>query len=892
MNMIKVVGQTYSCCRLVSSVLEAAGFRLSKMAVVICTLSWGANAMAELPNEPQSDVNFSSKFFFGKEPVDVSRFANGNPVAAGTYSVDMFVNEFWIGRETVLFKTSGKKNAEPCFTVKQLERMAVDTNKLQLGERANADCQMIDQWVPSALASFDSSDLRLDLSVPQVSMRRSARGYVDPKYWDRGITAGILGYDFNTYEMRSDNLDTTSSYLGLNAGLNIGDWQLRHVSSVTWQSDLGRQWQRVATYAQRNIAPWTSKLTVGETNTSGELFDSVGFRGVQLATDDRMLPDSLRGYAPVVRGVASTNALVEIRQNGILIYHAPVAPGPFEFNDLYSTGYGGDLNVQIIEADGRVHGFNVPYASVAQSLRAGNSRYSVTLGQINEDFLDDEPYLFQATLQRGLTNLFTGYGGVVASDGYGAAQLGGAFNTGYGAFSVDVTHARTEIPGERTDSGKSLKLGYSKLLSESGTNLSIAAYRYSTSGYLSLRDALSQREFARNRRLDFDDFVPARDSLDGPLDLRLTQQARDFAQSQALRRQRNSFQLTITQPLGDSFGSVSATGFKRNYWAGGGDDTQYQVAYNNHWGSMGYSLSVMRTRDVIGRTNKEYYLSISVPLGTGRHSPSLRSMVTRNDQGYTNTQVGLSGTAGTDSNFDYGVTAARDTRDEMGNSGSANVQYRSPVTTLKGSYGHSSSYKQASAGISGALIAHSDGVTFSPQMGETMALVEADAAKGARVVNAAGVRVDGQGYAAIPYLTPYSSNTVELDPQGLPSSVELQNSSQQVAPFAGAVVKVKFATVKGRAVLIHALGPQGDTLPFAADVQDAQGQSVGMVSQGSRLYVRGVPDSGALTVKWGEKPEQRCLANYQLPPLTEEQKNSAQLQTVNAQCVAIPAAVH
>ncbi|KYF17681.1 hypothetical protein AIZ04_25550, partial [Salmonella enterica subsp. enterica serovar Typhimurium] len=79
---------------------------------------------------------------------------------------------------------------------------------------------------------------------------------------------------------------------------------------------------------------------------SGELFDSTQFRGVQLASDDRMLPDSERGFAPVVRGVANSNAKVRISQNGLTIYETTVAPGAFEIDDLYPTGYGGDLIVQ------------------------------------------------------------------------------------------------------------------------------------------------------------------------------------------------------------------------------------------------------------------------------------------------------------------------------------------------------------------------------------------------------------------------------------------------------------------------------------------------------------------------------------------------------------------
>ena len=94
---------------------------------------------------------------------------------------------------------------------------------------------------------------------------------------------------------------------------------------------------------------------------------------MRLSTDDQMLPDSLRGYAPVVRGVANSNAKVKISQNGVTLYETTVSPGPFQINDLYPTGYGGDLRVSVLEADGSEHTFTVHYAAVLLSLRPGSS---------------------------------------------------------------------------------------------------------------------------------------------------------------------------------------------------------------------------------------------------------------------------------------------------------------------------------------------------------------------------------------------------------------------------------------------------------------------------------------------------------------------------------------
>jgi outer membrane usher protein FimD/PapC len=38
-----------------------------------------------------------------------------------------------------------------------------------------------------------------------------------------------------------------------------------------------------------------SRLTLGDSYTPGDVFDGLNFRGVQIASDDNMLADSLRG---------------------------------------------------------------------------------------------------------------------------------------------------------------------------------------------------------------------------------------------------------------------------------------------------------------------------------------------------------------------------------------------------------------------------------------------------------------------------------------------------------------------------------------------------------------------------------------------------------------------
>ncbi|WP_250552385.1 fimbria/pilus outer membrane usher protein, partial [Escherichia coli] len=54
-------------------------------------------------------------------------------------------------------------------------------------------------------------------------------------------------------------------------------------------------------------------------------FDSVQMTGIKLETDTSMLPDSEQGFAPVVRGIANSDAQVVIKQNGYVIYQTWVS---------------------------------------------------------------------------------------------------------------------------------------------------------------------------------------------------------------------------------------------------------------------------------------------------------------------------------------------------------------------------------------------------------------------------------------------------------------------------------------------------------------------------------------------------------------------------------------
>ncbi|WP_426701129.1 fimbria/pilus outer membrane usher protein [Rhodanobacter sp. Col0626] len=877
---------------------------------VMAAAAAASGAAAADANASAADASFDRSMLSGagQNTTDLSRFERGNFVPSGTYSVDIYLNDGAIGRTDVRFAApSADASAAPCVTGALLDKLGLHPGKLSAQTTSdltdNSACVDMASVIPGASMTFDMADLRLDTSVPQAYLGQMARGYVDPKYWDSGVTAGLLDYNFNSYRTSSQGLAQTSSYLGLNAGLNLGRWHVRENSSLTWQSAAGsarssHRWQNIATYAQRDLPGMQAQLTVGDSWTSGEIFDSIGLRGVQLATDDRMLPQSLRGYAPTVRGVADSNAKVVVRQNGMLIYQTTVAPGPFTIDDLYATGYGGDFEVSVTEANGRVHTFSVPYASVPQLLRPGVIRFSVAAGQLRDESIEHKPGVVQATLQRGFTNMLTGYAGVAGSQGYAAVLLGSALNTRYGAFAVDVTAAHTRIPGLDTMSGQSVRLSYSKTLAQTGTSLTVAAYRYSTSGYLTLGDAVRARDYARRGLPVFAsgrptypqtiNGIPVSDLLTPAQQAALTgNDYRDGLVPTGVDRQRNNFSITLSQRLGTRGGSLYVNGSARNYWNRNDTDTQFQVGYNNSIGRMSYNISASRERDLSGRSDNRYMANVTIPLGNSSHTPTLTGGLTRDSSGGMQEQATLSGTAGVDDRFNYGATATHDSGDTgtTGSTGSINAGYRGTYAQLNAGFGAGSGYSQSSLNVAGGIVAHPGGVTFGQSLGDTVAIVEAPDAEGARVGNAAGVRIDHAGYALVPYVTPYILNTIDIDPTGLSLDVQLDNTSAQIVPRAGAVVIVKFKSESGRFVLIQAHLADGTTLPFGAEVIDDQGQTIGVVGQAGRIMMRTANESGRLNVQWQDQDVTRtCSFPYQLKSRSKGKRIVGAIEQIDATC--------
>ena len=203
----------------------------------------------------------------------------------------------------------GNDVLQPCLSIEQLKQWGVKTALFPQLVSEKSDCADL-KAIPLASTDFQFNAQRLVISIPQAAIDIPARGYVPPEMWDEGINAAMLNYSLsgaNSGRRPEGLTERTASMPTCVRGSTLGlaPAQLHHRSRDASGQD---KWDTVYTYAQRAVIPLKAQLTLGDSSSPADVFDSIPFRGGQLASDDDMLPDSLKGYAPVVRGIARTNA--------------------------------------------------------------------------------------------------------------------------------------------------------------------------------------------------------------------------------------------------------------------------------------------------------------------------------------------------------------------------------------------------------------------------------------------------------------------------------------------------------------------------------------------------------------------------------------------------------
>ncbi|MCT6592551.1 fimbria/pilus outer membrane usher protein [Pantoea dispersa] len=790
---------------------------------------------------------------------DLSRFSLGEEVPPGTYRVDIFLNGSLMSTRDVTFVAGdGKQTLSPCLTTGMLRGMGVREASTPDRFSLRNGCRPLAALIPGATTHYDVSRQRLDLTVPQAAMQSTARGYIPPGEWDEGIPAGLLNYTFTGNRM-SGRYAGENYFLNLQSGLNAGPWRLRDNSS--WmQSSQGiytaSRWQHINTWVERDIIPWRSRLIMGDASTPADVFDSVSLRGIQLLSDEAMLPDSQRGFAPVIHGIAQATSTVTVKQNGYQIYQTTVPPGPFNITDLYPAGNSGDLQVTLSGPAGS-RSWTVPWSTVPGLQREGFTKYALSAGEYRSGLAQqDNPSFVQGTVLRGLPYGWTAYGGTQLSANYHAYNLGLGKNMGRaGALSVDITHATAVLPDGSQHQGQSLHLLYNKSLTDWGTSIQLAGYRYSTQGFFTLADTAYGRMSGYSLT-----------GQDGPF---LVQPR--YTDYYDLRHSpRGRVQLSLSQQAGSS-GSLYLSGSTQSWWGTSQTDRQLQAGVSATTGDVTWNLSYSLIQSAwMDGTDRQLAVSLSVPLshwlrpsGSNpfRNARAGLAVTTGKDSPAT-TLASLSGTLLQDDSLSYSLQQGASGQG-AGYSGNASLSWRTPWATPSVGYSQASDQRQLYYTLSGGMVAHSGGLTLSQPLGDTLILVNTGGAGGIPVGSLPGIRTDYRGYAVIPYASDYRENRVALDVNALPANTDVDDPVSVMVPTHGAVVRADFRARVGLRTLMT-LTYNGRPVPFGASAHSEVSGDTGIVGDNGEVYLSGLPPEGTLHVQWGKRENKQCHARYRL----------------------------
>ncbi|ENP3038027.1 fimbrial biogenesis outer membrane usher protein [Salmonella enterica] len=679
---------------------------------------------------------------------------------------------------------------------------------------------------------FSFYGMSMVLYVPSTALMNSNSELSPENQWDDGVNAMILNYDAKAYhrDVKYNSPSNESYYVSINPGINVGDWRLRNSGIWHRSYDDKSSYQNSYVYAEKDIRALKSKVLFGESSTGADIFNSIPFSGIKLATSDSMIPYFDRTSVPAIRGVANSVAQVEVRQNGYLIYSTEVPAGPFTLTDVPAS-QGQALDVTVMENNGTTQQFSIPYDMPAISMKAGNISYEITLGKFrpySETAREDS--FGNGTLIYGFNDFFTGYTGFQTSSHYWSGAVGMGFNlNSLGAISIDEIYARTEY-GDKS-SGSALRARYSKNISGTGTSFTLASYRYASEGYKTFADAMetwNQNKSYQNRK--YDTSISMRQELFGygSLDLML---------SQTLYWQKER----------ETYASVNYSG----------------SLYRGISFSTGWNRTLNSTND---RKEDVFSTSISIPFNIfSMNASSTRinyQVISERDRSISN-YVNLNGMT-YDNRLAWNVAQSTNNKQHNNNRSNVNASLKNSFGTVTGMYNYSPLSTQYGGGINGSFIVHGGGITLGPFINGAAALVDTDGAEGIKVTNRAGIKTDDKGYAIVTPLNTYRKNDISVKQAGLKKNTDIAQTISSVIPTDNALVKASFKNYTGKKAIFSINGVGSSNIPFGATVMSDHSSSMGVMDEDGNVYLSGLADTGVLTVKWGESAGQQCKAFYQL----------------------------
>lgn len=786
----------------------------------------GAILLLQVCSTPAAqDIQFNSDILDleDSQHIDLSVFSKAGFVMPGIYSLAVHINKHELSEQPILFTApdNSPQDSVACISPALVEQFELKSSaKGQL--RWWHDNQCLD------ISSLEGTQMRIDLgasalylNIPQAWLEYNSPDWDPPSRWDEGVNGLLLDYDLNGQSNSSQGKRSDSLGVIGTVGANLGAWRLRADMQGQTERSRGQATQHSLTwnryYAYRAIAPLRSRLTVGEDYLSSNLFDSFLYAGVNLASDDNMLPPNLRGYAPEVTGVATSNARVTVSQQGRLLYETQVAAGPFRIQDI-NNAINGKLDVRVEELDGSVQEYQMDTANIPYLTRPGTVRYKLTAGRPSDgEHNIDGPLFASGEFSWGVSNGWSLYGGGIGTQDYNAAALGaGRDLTILGALSVDVTQSRAVLP-QGSLTGKSYRVSYSKRFDDYDSQVTFAGYRFSEENFMNMSEFL---------------------------------QARD--QQHRQNKAKEMYTATVNKQFRQQGVSIYMNYSRQTYWNRPASD-RYSISLSRYFDAGRFknlSLSLTAYSNKSERNaDQGGYLSLSLPWGSGsyNYNTSVNSTNTTHSAGYydrlsdkTYYQVS-GGTSRTGQSLNANMSHEAD-----------NARFNANASYLPGESSAIGGSVQGGA----TLTAHGGALHRSNIAGGTRLMVDTGGVGGVPIRGSGPLtRTNYFGKAVIADINPYYRDQASIDLDSLGDDVEATRSVTQATLTEGAIGYRKFDVISGTKAMAFITLPHGPTPPFGATVHNRRGQETGIVSDKGGVYLSGIKADEVMSVRWDGKDQ-------------------------------------
>lgn len=725
----------------------------------------------------------------------------------GYHNVTVNIN----GKKRTLMPVKFDEEGTPCIDKEFLENAGL------IKQIKRGTCPKIHQyWSGSTIESSPDVE-EISVVVPPEAL--------DPDFGRqfaevRGGRAAMLNYSmFGTHNQYDDeNADRFQSTLEM--GFNAGDWIVRSAQFISDGSDQDFDIDSSYTYAQRTFTDYGVMVQGGQINVANSRFSIPSIYGVQMMPDTALLPQN--GTGVEVSGIARyPQARVDIRQGGQLIYSTLVPAGPFNLDDVPLANLNTDLNVTVTETDGSENRFTVS-ASTFRSNHVGRAPgFTMAVGRVEdmEDSRYENPWVVSANNGWSINKRMNFLAGMVMADNHYYGFSGNIDTVPMQNLYASLGFLASIDNQTQTDGNKTtLDLGYSLPY---GIGISLGG-SYGTPDYREMQelygdeDDISQTKYDSNVGINWSNAM---------------------------------------------LGRFSLSYYRNESWNSEYDSRRFITSWSQTFKY--FNVSVNWESDVSrndSSDNDQFYVNVSIPLGrTGVTTSSWY----RESEGRSSYGTRAMGSLNAENQYTVGVTQDHDENTTSWDSSlNSNLHYTNLALAAGGDNDSNTNY---SAALSGGIVAHGDGVTFSPyRVADTYAIasldkpvagVEIDTSRGA-------VWTDKWGQAVIPALSPFRESTIEVNTQSLPGNLDVRNGSTAIKASHGAVAKWEFATLSQRRVLLSINRADGTPLPEGVSIVNGAGEYVTTAPEDGVIFLNDISASQQLYAKLDDG---RCKLTYTLP---------------------------